>query len=62
MAVFLILYHVTGGGSNLLLAQCLYAVLYLLNLGVVVRIYGKVREDGLSTCSGVVARSNCCLC
>jgi len=47
VAIFLVLYHVTGGGTNLLLAQCLYAVLYLLNLGVVVKIYSKVRQDKL---------------
>ena len=48
MVVFIALYLVTNRGTSLLLVQCLYAVLYLVNLAVVVRIYGKVRQQNTS--------------
>lgn len=39
MAVFGFLYVVTDHGANILLAQCIFAAIYLLNLLVVLKIY-----------------------
>lgn len=43
--IYRILYAVTNGGSNILLAQCYFAILYLCNLGLVMACYrlAKVR-------------------
>ncbi len=42
--IFMIFYHLTNAGSNIKLAQCLFAVLYLINLALVFRLLVKSRK------------------
>lgn len=44
MYIFLGLYYATGRGTNIRLAQYLFAALYLLNLLLVFRIYWRTNK------------------
>ena len=43
------LYHMTSAGTNVRLAQYIFAALYLLNLLLVFRIYQKTMKVGPAT-------------
>jgi len=40
--IYSILYYITGQGSHIVLAQAIFALLYLSNLAVVMRLYSSV--------------------
>ena len=42
--IFTVFYHITNSGKNIKLAQCLFAVLYLVNIALVFRLLVKSRK------------------
>ena len=40
--IYSLFYYITGRGENIALAQAVFAALYLINLAVVMAVYGSV--------------------
>jgi alpha-1,3-mannosyltransferase len=45
--IFLGLYHLTSKGENILLAQCIFAAVYVIFIMTVFRIYHKSKVDAV---------------